>query len=204
MVAVIRNGTDRFALDIACPGSDGINCDPLKFHGKAGTAWEPVVEWELYNGLGHLLAYAESSPQVVERDGDSTLAALWAGSAYPFAESRERYLGSRYGFVDASVSLLALESDRLESSLAAAYREAGVPRLTQADISPPDTDDVFVPITFGDNGGNPWVTAVRRLVRPSRAAVAMLPGSGAEKLRLDFASLAPGKSGTLRVTLFSL
>lgn len=209
VTAVIRNGTDRYALDVACTNAGGLRCEPLEFHGKAVSGWNPEVEWKLYNGAGRELASAVSVPKEFTRPWDSTQVALWAGSALPFAEIRERNLGIKYGFVDASVSLLALEEDLLPAPLVPLYALAGVPRLTPSDIFPPDTNAVFVPVPVNPGNprpGNPGVpTATLRKLGPAGSGpVARLLHRGIPVLSLDLARLAAPANGKVRVALIGL
>lgn len=205
--AVIRNGTDRYALDVNCSQEPGLRCEPLEFHGKALSGWDPEIEWKLYSAAGRELTSVTTAPQVFLRPGDSTQVALWAGSALPFAEVRERWLGFKYGFVDVTASLLALEQDLLAKELVPIYSASGVPRLTAADIQAPDTNDVFVPVPIGP--GNPCAggrcpVAVRKLDRGSEGPVARMLDRGFPVLSLDLARIAAPSNGTVRVTLVGL
>jgi hypothetical protein len=147
-------------------------------------------------------------PEEFTRPGDTTQAALWAGSRLPFAESRERYLGIKYGFVDVSVSLLALEQDTLAKALVPLYTLSGVPRLTQAEIFPPDTNDVFEP-NKGPVNGNPWIpgvptTLIRKLGKEAATPLARVLSQGLPVLSLDLARLDAPVGGKVKVTLIGL
>lgn len=206
VVAVLKNGGERYALDVNCNADNGLRCDPLEFHGKSASGWNPEVEWKLYNSTGRELVSVTTSPKEFSRPGDSTLVALWAGSALPFAEVRERYLGVKYGFVDVSVSLLALEKDLLPAVLVPVYAASGVPRLTPADIFPPDTNDVFIPVPIGPRDPNDprTVGTLRKLDKLSAGPMARLVSRGFPVLSLDLARLAAPVNGKVRVTLIGL
>lgn len=210
VMAMIRNGSERYALDINCFNDNRFTCEPLEFHGKSAEGWDPEVEWTLYNGAGRELTKVVSVPEEFTRAGDSTQAALWAGSRLPFAESRERYLGIKYGFVDVSVSLLALEQDTLEQHLVPVYALAGVPRLTQAEIFPPDTNDIFEPNKNPVNGnpgnpnGNPTTSPIRKLGKETATPLARVIARGVPMLSLDLARLAAPVNGKVKVTLIGL
>lgn len=207
VAAVVRSGAERYALDLNCSWVGGLRCDPLEFHGKAAAGWSPEVEWKLYNAAGRELTSVTVAPKEFIRPEDSCQVALWAGSSLPFAEVRERWLGFKYGFVDMTASLLALEQDLLPASLVPVYANSGVPRLTQADILAPDTNDVFVPVPVPGNPGNignPVPTAVRKLERSGSGPVARLVSRGMPLLSLDLARIAAPRDGSVRVTLYGL
>lgn len=212
VVAILRNGADQYALDVSCEAQNGLRCDPVVFHGKSSQAWSPDVEWKLYNGAGRELASVTTSPQVYRVQDDTTQVVLWAGSSLPFAETRERWLGFKYGFVDPTASLLALEQDLLPAALVPLYTASGVPRLTRGDIFAPDTNDVFVPVPIGGPNnpipGDRPVTTVRKLgLAGGQVLARVLPGGagrGHAVLSLNLARLGKPVTGKVRVSILGL
>lgn len=191
--ATVKNAEKNYNIGIQC-GETVTGCQPLSFNGKAATAWNKTVEWRLFDKDGAETYRLIDSLPVFEKPGDSVIAALWAGSAAPFSESREGNLGIRYGFIDANASMLALEGDSLRREDWKKFEKEGVPALTAKDIIRPETTYVYrrpggiggIP-TGLENQAEIGLAKALRLVRlDGKALRLVLPPELVGKKILDF------------------
>jgi hypothetical protein len=103
------------------------------FYCKSDTAWDGTIFWNGYNSKGdQVFTYKQTITPEKSGTSIAMVPLLW-GLKYTLHEKKGA-LGSLYGFVDSKMSLLALESDALQSDLAATYKENGVPLLLPEDV----------------------------------------------------------------------
>ncbi len=116
---------------------------------KSAGQWDRNVYWSLYDSEGSIICELTQSlaPDTTSPSLDQ-LPLVWAGK-YCLEEGKGS-LGALFGFVDTRMSLLALESDRLNPEEAALWRENGVPPLEPDEIvispwliEPPPAEDVI-------------------------------------------------------------
>jgi hypothetical protein len=142
-MARVKNEENTYNLEINCNYQGTTPCAPLVFNGKAKSSWSDEIEWLLIDDKdGRELESYTQNTQAVHKMSDRSVAVLWAGSKAPFMENRELFLGGTYGFVDFSVSLLALEEDTLGAEEQMRWENEGVPLLAEKDILAVDTGAV--------------------------------------------------------------
>ncbi len=125
ILATVRNTTKAYDFSAACTGGLSISCASLEFHGKSVNPWQDTVEWSAYQSTGQLLGTLKRASAVLSRAQDTGTVLVWAGSAAPYSEVKEYYLGPLYGFVDVNASLLALPRDTIAGNV---YADSGVPK----------------------------------------------------------------------------
>jgi hypothetical protein len=93
--------------------------------------------------------------ELVPNQASELLPLIWAAK-HTHVE-KENDLGALYGFVDARMSLLALEEDRLPDNIAQEYDYEGVPPLTPEEIivdadriSPAPAEDIIFEFTSAE------------------------------------------------------
>lgn len=124
LLATVKNSQKAYDFSVPCTGGLGLSCSTLEFHGKSVNPWNDTVSWEAYQPGGQLLGRTKVSTGIYSRAQDTGAVLVWAGSATPFAEVKEKYFGPVYGFVDVNASLLTLPRDSINGS---AYADSGVP-----------------------------------------------------------------------------
>jgi hypothetical protein len=143
LIANIGNEYMSYSIEVGCE-VNGSQCEALEFHGKSNFVWNKYIRWQLYDAsTGNMLQTVTQHFKVVDRPSDTAVAVLWASSDFPFAETDENYMGARYGFIDESGSLLALEDDSLGREEQERWELAGVPRLTPVEIVHPDSSYLY-------------------------------------------------------------
>ncbi|MFC1586219.1 VIT domain-containing protein, partial [Fibrobacterota bacterium] len=144
LTANIANEYMNYSMEVNCAMADGLDCEPLEFHGKSQFVWNKFIEWRLFDGsTGETLETFIQRPRVISREADTSTAVLWASSGFPFSEANESYMGANYGFIDQSGSLLALEEDSLGREEQVLWEYSGVPRLRPVEIVHPDSSQML-------------------------------------------------------------
>ena len=95
---------------------------------KSTTPWDSVITWTCYNNSTGAVIFAYKQKISCISDSNSLVPLIWAAK-YSLKEGTNA-LGALYGFVDSKMSLLALESDTLDRTIALQYKDSGVPALT--------------------------------------------------------------------------
>ncbi len=144
ITVVVKTGEERRNIDMACllDVHAPQKCAGLEFKGKAAKPWSTTVDWVIAQGEQKLVHTQTLVP--VKSPADSILAILWAADAKSYAEKAESQKGTRYGFVDAASSLLALEEDVMSLADKKRYWETGVPRLAENEIFKTDPETGFI------------------------------------------------------------
>jgi hypothetical protein len=100
---------------------------------KAQSPWDSLLQWTVYDKSGSIeIDYQQKVVPNQMWEDNQMLPLLWAAK-YSLAKERGS-LGALYGFVDAEMSLLALEEDILPAADQRKYADEGVPLLTDAEI----------------------------------------------------------------------
>ncbi|MBF0432239.1 MAG: hypothetical protein HQK83_13220 [Fibrobacteria bacterium] len=135
----LSSKTRNYSVEINC-FSDLKGCDALEFHGKSESEWKKNITWKIFDTVtGNLLSEVHQEIEEIKRPLDTAITVVWASSGSPLSDTEENYLGARYGFIDGSVSLLALEEDSLGFDAQRRWERSGVPRLTPVEIIKPDS-----------------------------------------------------------------
>ncbi len=193
LTAEIRKGNETMHIDMTCSGKLDL-CRGLAFTGKASAPFSARVDWVVHSGGSEKLRHTQEFP-MADQAKDSILAILWAANPASYTEKTELQRGTRYGFVDATASLLALEEDVMNAEDTRRYWDAGVPRLTDAEIFPSDTTTGFSAneILFqfnpnqnpNPNPNQPWVTSLAAPeVRSEKGISGLLRGGNALQFHL--------------------
>ncbi|MBD3239476.1 MAG: hypothetical protein GF331_02750 [Chitinivibrionales bacterium] len=129
--ASVAVGDDLYIRDLPDTGSLGVYL-------KSGQAWDSTIHWACYGADGALAAQYNQvlSPTETSRN-TSMLPLLWAAK-YTLSHDLGD-LGGVYGFVDRTMSLLALEEDSLAAEVAAQWESGGVPPLEPDEVLPDTT-----------------------------------------------------------------
>ncbi len=155
---VVRNAKKAYDFTVACSGGLDMACGTLTFHGKSDEAWNDTLEWQAFDKAGKGIGSTRTVPTVMQHPQDTATALLWAGSASPFSEKKELPLGPTYGFVDRWASLLSLKKDSLNTAVASAYGDTGVPHIANAELK-----DIIPNYTEGDAPNNPASSLVAHM-----------------------------------------
>lgn len=123
--AKVMTGTKTYLSDM--PGKKYFSA-----YVKSTTPWDSVITWTCYNNSTGAVIFAYKQKISCISDSNSLVPLIWAAK-YSLKEGTNA-LGALYGFVDTKMSLLALESDTLNRTIALQYKDAGVPALTTQEI----------------------------------------------------------------------
>jgi hypothetical protein len=124
--AGITIGKKNYLADISTGSYWSVFC-------KSDTIWDGVVNWTAYGDTGsEVFTYKQSIPAKSTSLMDSSLPLIW-GAKYTLDEGNGN-TGALFGFIDPSMSLLALENDTLSKDAAGMVSEDGVPVLFPEEI----------------------------------------------------------------------
>ena len=123
---------------------------------KTTSPWDSCIVWNCYDNENGALLFSITQKLINQIDSLSNklLPLIWAR----MNEQGER-LGALYGYVDYRMSLLALDSDKLDLSLVSKYALSGVPDLNPSEIIISSTKK---PIVTDPNSNN--LTKVKNVV----------------------------------------
>ncbi|HMA65065.1 MAG TPA: hypothetical protein VKO63_07705, partial [Chitinispirillaceae bacterium] len=98
---------------------------------KTVLPWDSTIIWNCYDNDNGARLFSIKQKFTKQSDSlhNQLLPLLWARM-----NAQSERLGAFYGYVDLRMSLLALESDKLDPSLVALYTQSGVPGLTPSEI----------------------------------------------------------------------
>ena len=162
---------------------------------KSAQPWDSTIYWTVYNSSGKVVLRdtQKCSPQT-DSLTQSLLPLIWAAK-YSLVEGTDN-LGALFGFVDQTMSLLALEKDTLSAADAALWGASGVPVLNPGEIKINPED---LPIGPDNNAIFEFSSSVIKTIKSKLLAFEIAIRN--HILNLTFASL---KNGAVRVVLFDV
>ncbi len=161
--AALTNGTDSakaFVRDMNNSYSYWQTCRPTnELHVFSKQSLHHEIAWQIYQGDKLLGSFTET-PSVVQMSEGLQFARLVGASPFlePLAESMPTSLAAALGFIDEKYSLVALEEDALDQTVASQFEDIGVPTLAAADIFPAAEEHSDQPIAqwLEQNPIPPW------------------------------------------------
>jgi hypothetical protein len=120
--------------------------------------WDSTIIWNCYDNDNGALLFSIKQKFSIQSDSlhNQLLPLIWARS-----DTKREQLGAFYGYVDLRMSLLALESDKLDPGLVSQYSQSGVPGLTPSEIIISSTKK---PIVIDPNSDRPLVHVKKQII----------------------------------------
>jgi hypothetical protein len=162
---------------------------------KSTSAWDCNVYWNVYTKDG---AIATKFTQRITSDTASIFCKylpLFWGAKYTLSEKTGNF-GALFGFVDGTMSLLALERDSLKSTEALAWQAAGVPPLLPNEIIIKADDMPVLPVENVIFEYSPVVTAL-----PDATKAFSITMLGNNRVAIEFGKKPEGRVSIALVNL---